>query len=234
MSSLADCGLRIADWKITNGKKKPQSKGFTLIEVLLAVSILALIVTVIYASFFTAGRNVEQAEAIRDSTDLARTLVARLSDDIANAYFNPGMNSSVVTTIFYGKKEEAAAGDEKSRRDSLSLTTLTNWRKPDSKETDLWELGYFFRQKPDGTGFVLLRREKRELSKDVPALEGGVEYEITDQVEGLQFRYSNDGKTWFDEWDSRTKGERPKVVEIGLVLESGMTYSTRVEVGRLL
>jgi type II secretion system protein J len=216
-----------------------KEKGFTLLEVLIAVAIMSVLVTVIYTSFSTSSRNVEQAEASRDATDLARTLLAKLSADIANAYVNAGMNSPVTTTIFYGKKEEGGAGDEKIRHDALYLTTLTNWRKPDSRETDLWEVGYFFKEKTDGTGFVMMRKEKRELSKDTPALEGGVEYEMTDRVEGLQFRYYDiAAKKWLDTWDSRTAGSFnlqqmpvPKAVEITLLLDDGSSYITEVEVG---
>lgn len=208
----------------------PKSPGFTLLEVLIAVAIMSMIVTVIYTSFFTAGRNVEQAEAIRDATDLARTLVAKLSSDVTDAYLNQNMNAPVVTTIFYGKKVESDTGD-KSRHDSLSLTTLTNWRRPSSKETDLWEVGYYFKQKPDGSGWDLMRREKRELSKDTPALEGGVEYGMTDRVVSLQLRYY-DGSSWVDEWDSRSRQRLPNVIEINLLLDDGSDYITQVDVGR--
>ena len=200
------------------------------------MAILSLIMTVVYASFSTAGKNVEQAETIRDEADIARTLISRLSVDIANAYMNSSMNAPTVLTIFFSKKEEivggSTTGDEKIRHDSISLTTLTNWRKPDSKETELWEVGYFFKERPDGKGSTLYRREKRELSKDFPALEGGVEYEITDRVESLQFRYSDNGLTWTDTgWDSKSLGRLPKAVEIALLLDTGKLYTTRVDVG---
>ncbi len=207
------------------------SHGFTLLEVLIATAIMAGIVTVIYSSFFTASRNVDQAEKIRDTTDLARTLIVKLSNDIANAYVNQGMNYPAVTTIFYGKKVQPDTGDETKRNDGLYLTTLTNWRTPDTKETDLWEVGYYFKEKPDGSGSVLMRREKRILSADVPALEGGVEYEMTDRVKSLQFRYYN-GSTWQDEWDSRSSQKLPTIVEISLLLDDGSAYMTQVDVGR--
>jgi prepilin-type N-terminal cleavage/methylation domain-containing protein len=210
--------------------------GFTLIEVLLAVSILAFIVSIVYASFSTTSNNVEQAEKIRDNTDLARTLLIKMSDEITNAYVVTGYATNVVPTIFFGKKDELRTDKDIIRHDSLSMTTLTNWRRQNSKETDLWEVGYFFKEKADGTGYVLMRREKRELSRDVPALEGGIEYEITDKVASLQFRYSPDGTTWSDEWDSRTKGttikQLPKIVELGLKLESSETYTLRLDMGR--
>ncbi len=201
-----------------------KENGFTLLEVLLALAILASVLATVYMVFSTTGRNVEQAEARRDSTDLARTLLTRISNDIANAYINPAMLNQ---TIFYGKKEESMTGSDKQRHDSLSLTTLTNWRRADSKETDLWEVGYFFKEKPDGKGFVLMRREKRELSKDVPAGEGGIEYQITDRVTSFQARYNRGGDTWNDEWS--TKNTLPPIVEIALTLDSGMTYTARVK-----
>jgi len=239
MSSIADCGLRIADGKkqgwmrCLNPKseiRNPKLGGFTLLEVLIAVAIMAGIVTIIYSSFFTASRNVEQAEAIRDSSDMARTLMMKIADDISDAYYNPAMNTPEVITIFNGKKEQTDPTDERSRHDSITLTTLTNWRRPNTQETDLWEVGYFFKQKPDGSGSVMMRREKRELSKDSPAGEGGIEYEITDRVKFFQLRYNEVGDTWYDEWNSTTRNRLPKLVEIALTLESGMTYSTYVEV----
>ncbi len=214
MSSKTDCGLRSA---------ARREHGFTLFEVLLALAILASVLATVYMVFSTTGQNIEQTEARRDSTDLARTLLTKISNDIANAYINPAMLNQ---TIFYGKKEESGTGSDKQRHDSLSLTTLTNWRRADSKETDLWEVGYFFKEKPDGKGFVLMRREKRELSKDIPAGEGGIEYQITDRITAFQVHYNRGADTWYDEWT--TKNALPSIVEIALTLDSGMTYTARV------
>ncbi len=203
-------------------------KGFTLLEVLIAVAIMAGIVSVIYATFFTAGNNVKQAEAARDTTDLVRTLMSKLSSDIANAYVNPGMGApNAPLTVFYGKKVQPTVGIQKSRYDEIYLTTLTNFRTPGTTQTDLQEVGYYFKEKPDGNGSILMRREKRLLSKDAPVLEGGVEYGLTDRVEGLQFRYNN-GSTWSDDWNSKTA--LPKIVEITLLLDDGSIYVTEVDV----
>jgi hypothetical protein len=195
------------------------------------MGILSLIVTVIFASFAGAGRNVEQAEAIRDRTDLARTLMAKLSDDIANAYSNPFMKE----TVFVGTPSTRETNT--LRNDSVLLTTLTNWRKPDSHETELWEVGYRFEEKPDGTGRVMVRHEKRELKKDVPPGEGGLDMEITDKVKELRLRYSSGlvsaGSTstkWEDAWDSRSSRKLPRTVEIMLVMEDGSPYLTQVDV----
>ena len=225
---MADLGFKsekIGNWKSEIGNQY----GFTLLEVLIATAIMAGIVTVIYMSFFTASRNVGQAEEIRDTSDLVRTLVSKLSNDISNAYVNGQM---APLTVFYGKMvqpDTTSSSDNSIRYDEIYLTTLTNWRRPDTQETDLWEVGYYFKQKPDGTGYVMIRREKRQLSKDVPALEGGIEYAMTDRVKSLQFRYYN-GSTWSDEWPNNAT--LPKVVQISLLLDDGSAYLTKVVVGR--
>ena len=94
---------------------------------------------------------------------------------------------------------------------------------------ELWELGYDFQDQPDGKGRALVRREKRELSKDSPPGEGGVEYEITDQVESLRFRYRN-GNKWVDEWESPPNA-LPAAVEIVLIMAGGKVYATSVGIG---
>jgi len=234
MNRVRHCGLRISDFGLgsscflqcnpQSAIRNPQSKGFTLLEVLLAMSILALIVTVIYSSFSTASRSVESAEIVRDETDLARTLIARMSQDIENA----DCDHVAYNAVFYGKKYEVEMDGVKRRHDSLAMTTLTNFPRPDSKETELLEADYYFKEKADGKGYSLMRREKRELIKDAPPLEGGVEYEITDQVAELRFRYSSNGSNWVDEWGTRTQCLKPAIVEMTLVLLSGKQYSTEV------
>jgi len=205
----------------SGGKAHPA--GFTLLEVLLALAILAVIVTSIYGSFSTAARTIKQAEEIRDGADMARALISRMANDISNAYLG-----GITGTFLYGKKAETE-GEEKQRIDSIDLTTLTNWRKPDSREMDLWEVGYHFKDRPDGTGRMLVRREKRELSKDIPPLEGGVEYELTDAVEALQIRYQK-ATSWSDTWDSRRGSGLPTAVEIVLTLADGRVYMTQADI----
>lgn len=190
------------------------------------MAILAIVVSVVYAAFSTTGESVRQADAALADVDLARTLMARIADDIANAFVR-GIGAR---GIFFGKKQIVETEGREHRFDALSLTTLTNWRRPDTREMELWEVGYLFKERPDGSGRVLFRREKRELSMDLPALEGGEEYEVTGRIADLQLRYSADGKNWVDDWDSRKTAALPRHAEISLVLDSGRSFVTRVEV----
>lgn len=196
--------------------------GFTLIEVLLSLVILGVVAGVLYAAFSTTSNNIDAADSIREETDTVRTLLFRMTDDITNAY----CSSRLSYTFFYGKKNEIAASDGNRRLDELHFTTFTGWRRPNTKETGLLEVGYLFKERPDGSGRILFRREKREPGGDAP-LEGGAEYMLTDAVAGMQMRYF-DGAKWVDEIGTRDMCMRPQAVEITLVTTGGRTYTTQV------
>ncbi len=236
MNENADFGLRISerDVRLTgvgrfnphSAIRTPNSMGFTLVEVLLAMAILAVVVTAVYASFSSAGASVEHAEAERDGTDLARTLLARMTNDLANAYCRMGMQG----TFFHGRKVEQEVDGEPLRTDSLSLTTLTNWRRPGTKETALWEVGYFFQEAPEGGRSILMRRERRVLNREDQPAEEAAEYRLTDGVEALRLRYSLDGRTWTDELGGSASCVRPRAVELTVTLRSGKVYQTAIDV----
>lgn len=202
----------------------PHSNGFTLIEVLLSLAILASVVAVVYASFSTAGQSIKAAEAAQEEVDIARTFLARLSNDLGNAFYKPLMKEA----YFRGKKVEEEIDGTTTRVDSVSLTTLTSWRTPGTNESGLWDVGYFFRGKQDGTGMVLFRREKRDPGNTEADATEEAAYELTDKVVGLRLRYY-DGSKWTDEWDSNLQRRPPSVVEIVLTTAGGRFYATKVE-----
>jgi len=196
--------------------------------VLLAMAILAVVLTTIYASFSAAGVSVEHAESVRDSMDLGRTLLALMNRDIANAFCRSNMQG----TFFLGKKNEVEVGGEAVRMDSISLTTLTNWRRPGSNETELWAVGYFFKERPEGDGYVLMRREDRAVGSE-QAVNDATEYEITDAVRSLQIRYW-DGAKWIDDRGSESMCFDPLPAEITLTMRDGTVLLTRADVVRKL
>jgi general secretion pathway protein J len=203
----------------------PHSRGFTLLEVLLALAILAVVMTVIYSAFSAAGTSVDHAEAVRDETDLARTLIARMTTDLTNGY----CRSVSEGQFFYGKTEEHDIAGTSSRLDRLALTTLTNWRPPNSKESEIWAVGYFFREKPDGSGYVMMRSEKH-ITNDEATQEEAKEYEITDEVAGLQIRYW-DGSKFVDKEEvggTESCASQEKAVEITLTMNDGRIFMTDI------
>lgn len=187
------------------------------------MAILAVVMTTVYVSFSAAGASVEHAESFRDSMDLGRTLLAMMKKDLENTYCD------AKGSIFSGKKNEEEVGNEQIRRDSLTLTTLTNWRKPESKETELWKVGYFFKERPEGDGYVLMRSEDRTVSGVDEVVDDTVEYEITDAIRSLQIRYGT-GEQWKDEEGNGTSCSYPRGAEITLTMQDGTVLLTRADI----
>lgn len=193
--------------------RENQNKGFTIIELLIAITILLIIMTVVYQGFTVSTDGVRRAEAVDNLNDTARIIFLRLTDDINTAYL-PDKNA-----IFVGE----AKRDGKYPRDTINLTSLSNQIiVKDAKESELHEIGYFLKEASDHKASgkdkpaSLYRREKKTIGKE-PPLEGGNSYELTEEIAGLRFRYY-DGSKWKDNWDSRTNKTLPKAVEIELTL----------------
>ncbi len=185
--------------------------GFTLIEVLIAITILTVIMMVVYQAFTASTDGIRRAEAVDDINSTARVIFLKLMDDINNAYLT-GNN-----VIFVGDSKR----DKELPQDSLNLTSLSNLMMvKDAKETDLHEIGYYLKEDYDyqkqEKRLSLFRREKKTIGIE-PVLEGGSAYELTDEIAGIRFSYF-DG-TWKDKWDSRINNNKlPKAVEVEVIL----------------
>jgi type II secretion system protein J len=63
-----------------------RERGFTLIEVLLAVAILAVVVTMVYAAFERTATLGDQIEAAAEPYRTARLALARISDEVMSTF----------------------------------------------------------------------------------------------------------------------------------------------------
>lgn len=186
--------------------------GFTLVELLIAIAILSIIMSVVYKSFYASTEGIKRAEVVDDINSTARVIFLKLMDDINSAYLD---NSN--KTIFVGDSKR----DKDLPQDSLSLTSLSNLRMVrDAKETDLYETGYYLKEDYDyqrqEKKTSLFRREKKTIGIE-PVLEGGEVYELTDEIAGIRFSYF-DGASWNDKWDSRITKALPKGVDVEIIL----------------
>ncbi len=185
-------------------------KGFTLVELLIAITVLSIIMSVVYKSFTASTEGIKRAEVVDDINSTARVIFLKLMDDINSAYFDQ-YNKNSKNNKFDGVSKR----DKELPQDSLSLISLSNLRMTrDAKETDLHEIGYYLKEEYDyqkqEKRLYLFRREKKTIGVEPEA------YELTDEIGGIRFSYFGvDGK-WKDNWDS-TMG-LPKAVEVEIIL----------------
>lgn len=201
--------------------------GFTLVEIMLAVALLSIIVTVMYSAFHTMGRIVRRTERTKGAYQAARLIMSRMRQDLACAYFSPVRDNFV----FRGEDIAGADGDA----DALSFVTTGHVISGrDMPEGDLAEVSYYIDEENPG---ILVRRE--DVSPDDELESGGVLDILGENVVSLNFAYyspmqerrrraresttdqdetQEDEDTWKDEWDPDETPYLPRAVKIDLSL----------------
>ena len=190
------------------------SPGFTLIEVMTAVTILAIMATVAFTIVFGAVKRSRHIDRRVELGTEAAAIVNLISEDLRGAFVREG-----VVPFFLGidnfKAEDPADGF------SL-LTTAVLPVNPEIPAGGVGEVEYSIIEGENGT-HLLLRRE--QIPARAPYDEGGNAIEITDRVKSLNLSFS-DGEDWFERWDTESAAEHaagnlPRQVRIELVLEDG-------------
>ena len=91
-------------------------RGFTIIELVVAITILATVSVVVVSSFTGTLRSIERAQEIADSSQVARLVMERMFSDLSSTFFV----SEDESYQFLGLDED----DERERGPTLSFATL--------------------------------------------------------------------------------------------------------------
>ena len=182
--------------------------GFTLMEVLIAIAILAIVLSTVYESFVQTRKAIGKTEASIEELRGVRAAFSRMMQDVSMAFLVKDNDR----TFFKGTDDHS----EGYPNDSIDFTSYSNrMRNKDAKESDQTEVGYYMKRGNEG-GSVLMKRVKRRID-DNPGY-GGDSFEITEDIVGLNFRYLDSG-AWADSWDSSVNKTIPQAVEITIILK---------------
>ena len=137
-------------------------KGFTLLEILVAIAILAVIATMVYASFDASIKVIDRVDRDADIYRQVRLVLTRLSDDLSMAY-KPKGNIPQETT-FVG--QHSVIGSR--AQDTLRFISLSHLRYlPDEPTSDLNLIEYSLEADSEGRGWDLLRKEEVHAGLDL-------------------------------------------------------------------
>jgi len=184
-------------------------RGFTLMEVVIAIAITSFIGVVIGVSFNTTIQNKEIIEGQAEHYRMLRTAMNRMVREIGGAYISDR----------YDAKRYRDAYDRPSnfvgKRDDLVFTTLSHQRLySDAKESDQMVVEYSVKSSsaPKARGRMdLIRRENVRL-EERSMERGGTEDTLFEGAKKIEFQYWNsERKEWEDEWDTR-RTERKSIL----------------------
>jgi prepilin-type N-terminal cleavage/methylation domain-containing protein len=189
-------------------------KGFTLIEVLLAIFIGSIVLTVLYSSFFQIIKAKDVAESELDLYHEARVVFSKMTEDFQSAYPRGEVfdNSLISTSSFF-------SGTKDGDNSRVTLTSLSRQPALNSIDSDQAEVSYYLEPLPDSDLFYLMREENPRIGTD----SGGIKYPISESLVRFNLRYmtENDSEESFvDEFNSDQTGSLPKVVEVTLTMRS--------------
>jgi general secretion pathway protein J len=174
-------------------------QGFTLLEIILAVTILALIGTMIYGGFSQTALNKARVEEDADHSRIVHMALERMTRELTMAFVsthvNPSLDLRVVETAFIGKDH----GNE----DRIDFTSFSHRRLyRNAKESDQNEISYFVTEHPDEPRMnVLARREQNRIDED--PRRGGKSQILVENVTEFNIEYFDPLITdWVQTWDS--------------------------------
>jgi general secretion pathway protein J len=181
-------------------------RGLTLIEVMVAMAIIAIVSTLLYTGFTQTARNKRRIESEMDRHHEIRMGLERIARELSMAYVSAQVNPSpalqVVNTAFVGK--ESGGG---SRIDFTSFAHQRLYR--DAHESDQNELSYFLADDPDDSSRNVLARREQQRIDDDPLTGGNAQVLIRD-VTGFELSYL-DPQTgeWLSTWDTTQAAMQP-------------------------
>lgn len=184
-----------------------RARGFSLMEVMVAAALLAIVGGLLYTSLSSSIQAKELVEGTSDRYHLARQAMSRMTDEISMAYLS----------MHHNPTDPRSKSVFKGGRDKIEFTAFGNVpRIADSKEGGSRELAYFLDMDERTGEQGLLRREQADPDTDLD--EGGREQTLLPFVTELEFEYWDPtSEDWKDEWDSEesaTLNKLPSRVKI--------------------
>lgn len=186
-------------------------RGFTLIELMIAVTILGLILVMLASSFHTVAAGKTQGEYRIATGEQTRMVIWELSNELRGAMQLP--NTSV---LFLGVGSMA----NNTPLDSLTLSTLDPGHRRTLEGFGAEDtVSYATAPNPNHRGWYLLTRTQS--SSLLTNGDGGAQpVVVADNLLALHFRYF-DGNLWTESWNSASlppNRQLPQAVTIDLVL----------------
>ncbi|MDR3579059.1 MAG: prepilin-type N-terminal cleavage/methylation domain-containing protein [Oryzomonas sp.] len=185
-----------------------RNRGFTLLEVLIAVVLLGILAAALYGSYFTVLKARERsAQGMEERRELGNTL------DLLRREINAARYIAGDQRLRFVVEDRDSFGRPAS---NLELTTLA----PPSplgdghKESGVIDVQYRMVEK-ENQQLILTRKEQDVLleSTTVPA------YPQMERISSFLVECSTDGSNWVKSWDTALNGGTPKYVRITVQVE---------------
>lgn len=197
-------------------------RGFTLVEMLVAVSIVVTIFSMVYGSYFATAKSTDVYKTRMTLSQQSRKVLGQLARQIRCSYIGEKEELTNPAKTISSQKREITEKPviyfnyEPTARTDKILQLVTTYRLfcPETQADGLFDVIYKF-DKNSGTLYLSQKRFVGKLERFIekrnwrPLLTG---------LQTIEFDFF-DGRQWLPEWDSEQKKRLPVAVKISISCE---------------
>jgi general secretion pathway protein J len=181
-------------------RSTPQAPaGFTLIEVMLALSIMTFVTALLWGSFSQTARVKKRVENAQERTHTIRVALMRMTREVEMAFLSESEKVGVE------ERRAMFVGTTHADFDEFRFSWFGHQRlRADRPEADTAVVSYFPEPDPDDRMITnLMRRETRRLESKDPTKIPGETYILCPNVTSVKFSfYDYKKKEWKEEWNT--------------------------------
>lgn len=227
---------RKMEWRVRTGfmelKHICDKKGFTLLEILIAIALFAALVAMLYPAYIGTFRNIDVTESYGTIYRMARIALERISEDLASAcppVTNGRSDDAYRIKGFSGKDSEieGRGADELGfvSEKHISFGSAEEVTGPEGMPETVTEIHisgrgyirYYIDEIEGKDGFVLYRSDIPELADQ--SEDKAEKYILCEGLYGVNFSFQDENGNTYDEWDSSMgsfTGKLPALVSVEL------------------
>lgn len=217
--------------------KRNKNLAFTLMELVIAISVFAVILTLSYRIFSQVASSKQILDEERDISKVAYSILTRFTREIQHAVSRqliprPGtMSSSFSSTVYLLGVSKKMSNRKPGAEITFVAKDVGQFIRGSRPGSGLVQITYRVEENPEATEkedetMLLIRDEINHIPDKNLAFRNILTFPVTDNIEGLQLvYYDNRQKTWKEEWSPQER-ELPGLIKFNLELrgKSGKIY----------
>ena len=198
--------------------------GMTLIELSVVILIMGILFSVLFGVIF-AAKNVTN-KGMQPARQRQQAVLAL--ENIRTAVDNTFYQADIERLLFYGASN--ASGEKHA--DTLTIASVIPGAEA-SGTPEVREVSFYLDTNGSSVcgdlenGCTLFRREDEAV--DTKPGQGGAHYPLVSGVMSLRFRYSYNGKTWIDTWNTKKTSPLPRLIQIQMLVKVSEKRVDRLE-----
>lgn len=198
-------------------KQRVSSRGFTLLEVLVAMALLAIISAALYGTYFSLMRGRDAAQTrMAERRELSTTL-DQLRRELTAVYFTtqgsrpPAAGDQQDTRLHFVVEDRDYFGKPAS---GVDFTALAPSRSGDPPASDQVRIRYRVVEKDKKLRLMRLEMDRYVTADPLP-------YPQLEDMEGFLVECSPDGTKWVKTWDTAINHGLPQYVRVTIRVKEG-------------